>query len=96
MVIYGRTRPYEKEFEMKKFLSVVLILVLVLLVMFGGLYYRYVNNTESPYDEIGITLNGIMPGPIRAWGCGKLRETFPNQLPPLGCAVEGNPTQWAE
>ena len=33
-------------------------------------------NTDSPYDEIGITLNNAMPGPINAWGCAKLKTTF--------------------
>jgi len=51
-------------------------------------------NTDSPYDEIGITLNGFMPGPINAWGCAKLQETFANQLPPAGCSVDGDPTAW--
>lgn len=79
---------------MKKFLLLVVFCVLVVAVVFGGLYYRYVTNTESPYDEIGITLNGMMPGAVQDWGCAKLKENFAGQLPPAGCSVEGDPTAW--
>jgi len=45
----------------------------------------YVAQGESPYDEVGIALNGYMPGPLRTWGCHKLQSRFANQLPPYGC-----------
>ena len=79
---------------MKKFLMLIVLCAVVVAGLMGGLYYRYATNTESPYDEIGITLNGLMPGPIRAWGCGKLQENFANQLPPAGCSVADDPTTW--
>jgi len=81
---------------MKLFLVLVAVVVFVLGGLLGGLYYRYVTNTVSPYDEIGITLNNWMPGPINAWGCGRLKETFSTALPPFGCAAEGNPRIWRD
>ncbi|MDC9837510.1 hypothetical protein PO870_29510 [Rhizobium sp. MJ37] len=47
----------------------------------------------GPYDEIGITLNDAMPGPINSWGCAKLKSTFAGSLPPYGCAAADG-TQW--
>lgn len=70
-----------------KLLAVLLLTVALGLVsVIGFRYYVYVTNTQSPYDEVGIELNQAMPGPIRDWGCGKLKDTFGKKaLPPLGC-----------
>ncbi|WP_244618812.1 hypothetical protein [Rhizobium sp. 18065] len=75
------------------------IVRLVFLVVFVGLmlggfqWYRYITNTESPYQEVGIELNSRMPEPIRKWGCDRLHETFANTLPPYGCQA-GDGTSW--
>ncbi len=66
---------------------------LFVVVLTGFRWYRYVSNTDSPYDEVGITHNKAMPGPINSWGCAKLKTTFANSLPPYGCAA-GDGTQW--
>lgn len=79
---------------MKIILLIVVTSVVGLSVVFGGFYYRYVTNTDTPYDEIGITLNGWMPGPIKTWGCGKLQETFAEKMPPYGCEADGDSTAW--
>lgn len=53
----------------------------------GYKWYAYVTNTTSPYDEIGIDLNSMAPGPINAWGCAQLKTTFgARAIPPYGCA----------
>jgi hypothetical protein len=76
-----------------RLLRLVLIVVVALTVVIGGFWYRYVSNTESPYDEVGIELNSRMPEPIRKWGCDKLQATFAGALPPYGCAT-GDGRTW--
>ncbi|WP_369685950.1 hypothetical protein [Rhizobium sp. BT03] len=78
---------------MRKLLRLLLVIALAVVVFTGFRWYRYVSNTDSPYDEIGITLNNTMPGPINSWGCAKLKTTFAGALPPLGCAA-ADATQW--
>ena len=78
---------------MKTLVRLLLTIVLAVVVLTGVRWYRYVSNTDSPYDEIGITLNNAMPGPINSWGCAKLKTTFASSLPPYGCAA-GDATQW--
>ena len=78
---------------MRKLFRLLLVVALAVVVFTGFRWYRYVSNTDSPYDEIGITLNDAMPGPINSWGCAKLKTTFAGSLPPLGCAGADG-TQW--
>ncbi|MBB3523888.1 hypothetical protein [Rhizobium sp. BK456] len=78
---------------MRKLLRLLLVIALAVVVFTGFRWYRYVSNTDSPYDEIGITLNDAMPAPINSWGCAKLKTTFAGSLPPLGCAGADG-TQW--
>lgn len=72
---------------MQKIIQFLIVIVVGATVMFGGRWYMYVANAESPYDEVGIALNGYAPGPLRAWGCHKLQARFGGQLPPYGCAA---------
>ena len=58
----------------------------------GYRWHQYVTNTTTPYDEVGMTLNGIMPGPLNKWGCDRLHETFANTLPPLNCEADTGAT----
>ncbi|NWK95185.1 hypothetical protein DM806_05805 [Sphingobium lactosutens] len=71
---------------MQKFLQVITVIIVGVIVMFGGRWYMYVAHGETPYDEVGIALNGYMPSPLRSWGCHKMQARFANQLPPYGCA----------
>lgn len=70
-----------------------LLIVVAITVFVGGTvgfrWHSYVTNTDSPYDEVGITFNSKMPYPLRKWGCDKLKATFAGALPPLGCKAEG-------
>ncbi len=76
-------------------LALAVAIPVALLTTLGGRYYFYVTNTDSPYDEVGIALNGIMPGPIRDWGCGRLKATFGTKaLPPSGCDRPDAPGEW--
>lgn len=72
---------------MQKILQVVCVVLIAGAVMFGGRWYMYVAQGQSPYDEVGIALNGYMPGPLRARGCHKMQQRFAGQLPPYGCAA---------
>ncbi len=68
--------------------KVVLFLLLIATLVLGlatYVWYDYVNNTTSPYDEVGIEINNMMPGFMRQWGCAQLKANFPNSTPPLGC-----------
>lgn len=81
---------------MKQFITIIVTIALGLTIFLGGKWYLYVTNTESPYDEIGIELNSRLPGPINAWGCSRLRETFGNVVPPYGCQSALNAVMWRE
>ena len=71
---------------MQKLAQIVCVVLVAALVIFGGRWYMYVAHAESPYDEVGIALNGYAPGPLRSWGCRTLQQRFAGQLPPYGCA----------
>ncbi len=62
---------------MKKSYTMAAVLVISAFVVVTSLtglrWYQYVTNTESPYDEVGIALNGYVPLTIRTWGCAQLR-----------------------
>ena len=78
---------------MFRILRLVVLMVVVIAGVLGFNWYRYVTNTETPYDEVGIELNSRMPDPIRKWGCDKLQATFAGALPPYGCST-GDGTAW--
>ncbi|MGO4128305.1 hypothetical protein AB4Z01_28190 [Inquilinus sp. YAF38] len=70
---------------MGKLFSVLIGIIIAVVVVFGFTWYRYVTNTDSPYDEIGIELNSRLPAPLRDWGCARLKANFARALPPYGC-----------
>ncbi|WP_419900032.1 hypothetical protein [Roseomonas sp. USHLN139] len=73
------------------------VLLAALLLAGGGRWYAYVTNSSSPYDEVGTALNGYMPAPLRGWGCGRLRASFPGaNMPPLGCQRPDQPNSWRD
>ncbi len=78
---------------MPKFLQIVIVVAVGALVMIGGRWYRYVAQGDTPYDEVGIALNGHAPAPLRRWGCRNLQTRFPGQLPPYGCG-SANGRDW--
>jgi hypothetical protein len=80
----------------KKVIQFLFLIVIGMVIAIGGKWYMYVTNTKSPYDEVGIGLNGYMPAPIRAWGCAKLHATFEMALPPLNCGKANNNKEWME
>lgn len=77
-----------------RILRLVIIVVLAIAMVGGFRWYRYVTNTESPYDEVGIELNSRLPQPMRKWGCDRLHATFGDMLPPYGCQSGADGRSW--
>jgi hypothetical protein len=71
---------------MKKVAQIISIVLVAALIIVGGRWYMYVAYAKSPYDEVGIALNGYVPDSLRTWGCQKMQQRFARQLPPYGCA----------
>jgi len=73
----------------KRSLGRALIAALIaIVVVIGGRWYAY---ADDPFDEVGIGLNTMMPGPIRDKGCEMLKARFEHKtLPPAGCGVNGS------
>lgn len=71
---------------MLKLLQLVCVVAIAAAAISGARWYMYVARSSNPYDEVGIALNGHAPKPLRDWGCRRLHERFPFQLPPYGCA----------
>ena len=82
---------------MKTLVRLLLSIILAVVVLTGFRWYRYVSNTDSPYDEVGITLNNAIPGPINSWGCAKLKTTFATchrTAAPPATGRSGSSTEW--
>ncbi len=77
-----------------RILRLLLTVVIAISVVVGFRWYRYVGNTDSPYDEVGIEINSRLPTPLRKWGCDKLHATFGNVLPPYGCQSGDDGRSW--
>jgi hypothetical protein len=75
-------------------LKVLVIVTIGCAAFLGFRWYRYVTNTESPYNEVGIELNSRLPGPLKKWGCDRLHETFGNAVPPYGCQAGADGRDW--
>lgn len=74
---------------MKRLVSIVAAALVAAVGVVGYQWYGYISNTQSPFDEIGIDLNNMLPGPLHDYGCGRLKQTFGGKtLPPYGCADE--------
>ena len=64
----------------------------------GHRYYAWATNSigaDDPFDEIGITLHGYMPGPVQDWACAELKANFEGKTIPVhGCAAAADATAW--
>lgn len=78
---------------MIRLIRILMTVAIAAVAVLGFRWYQYVDNKESPFDEVGIALNAAMPGPINQWGCTRLKATFGSGLPPHGCATN-NGRQW--
>lgn len=72
------------------FLSIAIMVVVALVLFVGGRWYAYVAYASDPFDEVGISLNMMMPQMVRDVGCGMLKNRFEGKtLPPAGCGQNG-------
>jgi hypothetical protein len=61
-----------------------------IMLLVGGKWYSYVAHADSPFDDLGASINAIMPGPINRLGCDMLKKRFGDiPIPPRGCNVHG-------
>lgn len=66
----------------------------VLLFVAGvGYWIYYVTSGPSQFDEFGILINQIMPGPLNEWGCDQLQARFGDGRAPSGCVTPDH-TSW--
>lgn len=83
----GRPLPQPAKVGPVRVIALVALSILVGCgVTIGYRWYDYVANAASPYDEVGIEINSRLPEPLRAWGCGRLKERFARAIPPYGCS----------
>jgi hypothetical protein len=72
--------------------SLAAMAIVAVLIVLGGRWYYYVAFAEDPFDEVGIGLNSMMPGPVNEWGCAMLKQRFEKTtIPPMGC---GQGVRW--
>ena len=69
------------------------VVVVVAIIILSLNWLRYVTNSVSLHDAVGIALNSWMPAPIRHWGCDQLQANFAGAPPPHGCST-GDGTSW--
>lgn len=68
--------------------------VIVLCILGGfGYWIYYVTSAPSQYDQIGMEINNILPGPLNEWGCDQLQKRFGDQNAPFGCTA-ADYTSW--
>lgn len=82
-------RPFPAPVKTGPIRTVALIVFAIIVgvgITFGYRWYDYIANATSPYDEVGIEINSRLPEPLRAWGCGRLKERFARSIPPYGCS----------
>ncbi len=79
---------------MKRGVVAILFSVIGCLGVMGVRWYAYVTNGQSPYDEVGIGLNSLMPQPLRGWGCQQLQKQFGKMLPRFGCESPNDAKRW--
>lgn len=72
---------------MKRLVLIVFVALVVAAGVVGQQWHAYITNTDSPFDEVGMELNNMLPGPLHDYGCNRLKQTFGGKtLPPYGCA----------
>lgn len=62
----------------------------LLIIAAGGYWSYYATYGTNPNEPVGVALTRWMPGPIKAWGCGKLTERFQSGAPTECSPVAGS------
>ena len=81
--------PHAPRRKLSQILPVVGAVVIVGLAVPTWQWYRWATAGDTPYDEIGIDLNGWMPKPLHDWACSRIAARFPRSIPPYGCSPPG-------
>jgi len=65
------------------------LLVGIILAVVAALCYWgwYVTTSPTQFDQIGMEINNVLPGPINEWGCDQLQKRFGDDRAPHGCTA---------
>lgn len=86
IVEHGAMKAHQK--KRPAYIRFMMLMTLTLAV--GGKWYVYVAHADSPFDDVGASINAMMPGPINKVGCDLLKKRFGNlPIPPHGCEAAG-------
>ncbi len=92
---YGGAVPTPRVRRRLRFAVVGPALLLAVLGSLGVRWYGYVTGSDTPFDEVGVDLNARVPGPLRRWGCDRLKARFAARTPPpSGCGSDDDPARW--
>ena len=81
----SRQRPSPRRSLVLLVLGIPLVVIASAGAAFGWPWYKWATAGESPYDEVGIDVNNMMPSPLHNWACARIAQRFPHTLPPSGC-----------
>jgi hypothetical protein len=85
--------PAKKGPSLKKRLTMILLVILLIVGGFLGYWLWYVTSAASQFNSPGMDFNNMMPAPLNRWGCDQLKSRFGNDRAPFGC-VAGDYTSW--
>lgn len=83
----------KKELQWMRGLKTLLVGIVLAVVAALGYWAWYVTTSPTQFDQIGMEINNIMPGPLKEWGCGELQKRFGNDRAPHGCSASDY-TSW--
>ncbi|MGA1829633.1 hypothetical protein [Rhizobium wenxiniae] len=67
-------------------LKTLLVGIVLVVVAALGYWAWYVTTSPTQFDQIGMEINNVMPGPLNEWGCGQLQKRFGDDRAPRGCS----------
>lgn len=83
----------KKELQWMRGLKTLLVGIILAIVLSLGYWAWYVTTSPTQFDQIGMEINNILPGPLNEWGCGELQKRFGNDRAPHGCTASDY-TSW--
>lgn len=90
--IEPRTAP-KKELQWMRGLKTLLVGIILAVVAALCYWGWYVTTSPTQFDQIGMEINNILPGPINEWGCDQLQKRFGDDRAPHGCTASDY-TSW--
>lgn len=86
-VVVEKAKPSVAKRAMRGVIAFVAIIALFAVGIMGYWLY-YVTSASDAFDQIGIEINNIMPGPLNMWGCTQLEARFGDSRAPYGCTTD--------